>query len=121
MPAVNAVQSGNLGQTNAFIAKFDPTGTTILYSTYLGGSQYDYLNQIAVDSTSGNLIGVGFTYSPDFPLVNPVQPALGIGRYEDGSSVRKRIDAGAQLANAGGRAANLGVIRQVLYSAVRRN
>jgi hypothetical protein len=77
MPAVNDVQAGNLGQTNAFIAKFDPTGTTILYSTYLGGSQYDYLYQIAVDSTSGNLVGVGFTYSPDFPLVNAVQPAFG--------------------------------------------
>jgi hypothetical protein len=77
MPAVNAVQAGNLGQTNAFIAKFNPTGTTLLYSTYLGGSQYDYLYQIAVDSTSGGLVGVGFTYSPDFPLANPVQPALG--------------------------------------------
>ncbi len=77
MPSVNAVQAGNLGQTNAFIAKFDPTGTMILYSTYLGGSQCDYLHQIAVDSTSGNLIGVGFTYSPDFPVVNAVQRAFG--------------------------------------------
>jgi photosystem II stability/assembly factor-like uncharacterized protein len=77
IPAVNAEQPGMVGVTNAFITKFDPTGKTILYSTYLGGSQYDYLFGIAVDSTSGNLVGVGQTQSPDFPVVNAVQPAFG--------------------------------------------
>jgi hypothetical protein len=77
IPSLNAVQSGMLGQTNAFISKFDPTGKTLLYSTYLGGSGYDQLTGISVDSTTGNLVGAGRTTSPDFPLVNPAQAALG--------------------------------------------
>jgi hypothetical protein len=77
IPAVSAVQPGLLGQQNAFVAKFDPTGTTVLYSTYLGGSQSDELQAIAIDSTSGDLIAAGYTTSPDFPLVNAVQSSLG--------------------------------------------
>ncbi len=77
VPTVNAYQPGALGQTNAFIAKFDPTGKTILYSTYVGGSNTDHLYGIAVDSTSGDLVGVGQTFSPDFPVVNPIQSAPG--------------------------------------------
>ena len=77
IPAVSAVQAGIYGQQNAFVAKFDPTGTVLLYSTYLGGSQYDYLQGIAWDSTTGDLVGVGYTTSPDFPLVNAAQSMLG--------------------------------------------
>ena len=72
LPVVNPVQPGLLGITNAFISKFDPTGKTVLYSTYLGGSSGDYLSGTAVDS-SGNLVGTGYTYSTDFPLVNAMQ------------------------------------------------
>ncbi|MGA7411992.1 MAG: SBBP repeat-containing protein, partial [Bryobacteraceae bacterium] len=76
IPVLNAVQAGILGQTNAFVAKFDPTGKTVLYSTYIGGSQVDSLGGIAVD-TNGNLVGTGQTTSPDFPLVNAVQLTFG--------------------------------------------
>ena len=51
----------------AFVTKFDPTGSTLAYSTYLGGSQPT--NQsfgIAVDST-GNAYVTGDTDSSDFP------------------------------------------------------
>jgi len=71
LPVVNAVQSGNLGVYNAFVSKFDPTGKTILYSTYLGGSGSDYLNGIAVDS-GGNVVGAGQAQS-GFPTVNATQ------------------------------------------------
>ncbi len=77
IPSVSAVQPGIAGQQNAFVAKFDPTGTTVLYSTYLGGSQFDFLRGIAVDSTTGDLVGAGYTQSADFPLVNAAQPAFG--------------------------------------------
>ncbi len=76
IPVANAFQPGIHGPQNAFIAKFDSTGTTLLYSTYLGGSQSDFLQGIAVDSTTDDLVGVGYTTSPDFPLVNAVQSAL---------------------------------------------
>ncbi len=85
IPTANAVQSGTLGQTNAFVTKFDPTGQTILYSTYLGGSQVDTLQGIAVDS-NGNLVGTGQTTSPDFPLVNAAQ--LTFGSFESAFAFR---------------------------------
>jgi photosystem II stability/assembly factor-like uncharacterized protein len=86
IPAVNAVQAGMMGQTNAFITKFDPTGQTILYSTYLGGSQVDTLQGIAVDANGGGLAGTGQTTSPDFPLVNAAQ--LTFGAFESAFAFR---------------------------------
>ena len=71
-PAVNAFQP-NLKEgptafvpSDAFIAKLNPSGTALLYSTYLGGSAADIANGIAVDST-GNAYITGFTGSDDFP------------------------------------------------------
>ncbi len=72
LPVVNAAQTGVLGFRNAFVIKFDPTGTTVLYSTYVGGSRYDWLSGLTVDA-SGEAIATGSSLSPDFPLVNPVQ------------------------------------------------
>jgi arylsulfatase A len=37
----NAIQRSYKGETDAFVTKFDTTGSRILYSTYLGGSRYD--------------------------------------------------------------------------------
>ncbi len=95
IPALNAVQAGNVGLSDAFIAKFDPTGTTLLYSTYLGGSQSEYLQGIAVDPTTGELVGVGQTSSPDFPLVNAVLCTLPPG--DQGIFAFRLTAAGNQL------------------------
>lgn len=57
----------NCGISNdAFVAKFDPTGSALAYSTYLGGSNADTGQGIAVDS-AGNAYVAGQTFSPDFP------------------------------------------------------
>jgi uncharacterized repeat protein (TIGR01451 family) len=66
-------QSSNGGPAGAnawdgFVAKIDPTGTTLLYATYLGGDGSDEVNGIAVDS-AGNAYLTGYTYSPNFPGV----------------------------------------------------
>ncbi len=53
--------------TDAFITKLDPTGSSLVYSTYLGGSANDQANGIALDS-AGNAYLVGQTFSPDFPV-----------------------------------------------------
>jgi hypothetical protein len=60
------------GSTNAFVAKLDPSGTTLLYSSFLGGSDVDYGLAIAVD-LYGNAFVTGSTQSTDFPTVNPIQ------------------------------------------------
>ncbi len=63
---------------DAFITKFDPTGTTLVYSTFLGGSLDETAFAIAVDA-SGNAYVTGQTTSTDFPLKNPVQATCGCG------------------------------------------
>ena len=61
------------GSTNAFVTKLNPTGTALVYSTYLGGSggqgnsTSDKANAIAVDA-AGNAYVAGQSFSADFPV-----------------------------------------------------
>jgi hypothetical protein len=57
---------GQFVRGDEFASKLDPTGTTLVYSTYLGGSQDDEANGIGVD-TLGNAYVGGEVYSTDFP------------------------------------------------------
>jgi Beta-propeller repeat len=54
------------GAIDAFVTKLDPTGSALVYSTYLGGKSYDYGNGIALDG-DGNVYVTGATDSPDYP------------------------------------------------------
>jgi hypothetical protein len=56
------------GFYDAFVAKLDPSGSSLAYSTYLGGSDSDSGNSIAVDS-AGNAYVAGGTRSAGFPTV----------------------------------------------------
>jgi murein DD-endopeptidase MepM/ murein hydrolase activator NlpD len=51
---------------DAFVAKLNPTGSGLVYATYLGGSGVDWGSGIAVDS-GGNAYVIGPTLSSDFP------------------------------------------------------
>jgi hypothetical protein len=64
-----AFQTSNnaASQGTAFVSKLNPTGTALVYSTYLGGSYGDSANAIAVDA-AGNAYVAGQTSSPDFPV-----------------------------------------------------
>jgi hypothetical protein len=64
-----AFQSKLRGSENAFVTKLNATGTALVYSTYLGGSDHDGGSGIAVDST-GNAYVTGDTNSPDFPTTS---------------------------------------------------
>jgi hypothetical protein len=63
------------GDTDAFLTKIGADGSSLVYSTYLGGADYDDPGNITVDAF-GNAYVVGLTYSPDFPTVNPMQPVF---------------------------------------------
>jgi|GEM_PF-6627353 len=67
---------GNSGSLqDAFVTKLDPTGTQILWSTYLGGVRQDEAFDVAVDA-AGRAHVTGYTTSPDFPTARAVQPSL---------------------------------------------
>jgi len=67
-----------IGDYHAYVAKFTPDLTSLVYATYLGGNREDNATAIAVDS-AGSAYVAGRTYSPDFPLVRPLQAALNGG------------------------------------------
>lgn len=74
-PTVNPLQASfRGGARDAFIAKLNPTGDALLYSTYLGGSADDMGNDIVYDTSSGAVSVIGHTFSTDFPTVAPLQP-----------------------------------------------
>ena len=75
-PIANAFQSTKgAGSTSAFVTKFSAAGSTLVYSTFLGGDSFDFAEGIAVDS-AGNAYVTGETGSSNFPLANAVQSTL---------------------------------------------
>src|SRR3989442_679598 len=54
------------GEADAFVTKLNPTGSALVYSTYLGGDGFDPGDGIAVDAT-GNAYVTGLTFSTNFP------------------------------------------------------
>jgi hypothetical protein len=73
-PTMNPLQPANGGGVDAFVAEINPTGSSLVYSTYLGGSGQDQAQGIVVDS-SGDAYVTGFTTSTNFPTMNPLQPS----------------------------------------------
>jgi hypothetical protein len=74
-PTVNPLQATNRGSFDAFVAKVNPTGTALVYSTYLGGTGNEFGRGIAVDA-AGSAYATGDTASSNFPTANPVQASL---------------------------------------------
>ena len=62
----NPFQNGNAGINNAIVFRVDPTGTNLIFSTYIGGSEDDRCFGIALDS-QGDVFLTGGETSPDFP------------------------------------------------------
>ena len=68
--------SGNL--TDAFFTKLNASASSLLYSTFLGGSGTERANGIGIDA-GGMAIIAGQTNALDFPTKNAIQPLHGGG------------------------------------------
>ncbi|MEW5787740.1 MAG: SBBP repeat-containing protein [Pseudomonadota bacterium] len=77
-PLKNPLQPNLVGQSDFYVAKLDPAGSRLIYSTYLGGPDLETPTgsvpsesgpTIAVDRT-GNAYILGYTEAPGFPVAN---------------------------------------------------
>ncbi len=69
-------KNASTGLGTGFVTKFDPTATSLLYSTYLGGSQLTEIHAMAVDA-AGFAYLAGTTTSADFPTTDgALQPRI---------------------------------------------
>jgi len=88
LPTARAFQSApgggecDIGSTipcpDAFVAKFNPAGNGLVYSTYLGGGRFDMAAGIAVDDV-GQAVVTGSTSSNNFPTRNALQSGFAGG------------------------------------------
>ena len=94
-PIQNPLQSAlGGGSSDAFVSKLNRAGSQLVYSTYLGGTDFEDGSGIAVDRF-GQAYVTGLTFSTDFPTQNPLQSAFG-GGFSD-AFVAKLNRAGSQL------------------------
>ena len=70
------LQALKSGAVDVFVTTINAAGSTLIFSTYLGGSGGDAGYGIAVDG-AGNAHVTGATSSPNFPTVAPLQPSIG--------------------------------------------
>jgi hypothetical protein len=92
-PTTGALQGANGGPVDVFVSKLNPSGSALVYSTYLGGGTNDYGYGIAVDD-AGNAYVTGDTWSTDFPMSNPLQ---GTNAGDDDAFVTKLNASGSAL------------------------
>ena len=70
------------GNYAAFITKLNPTGSSLVYSTFVGGGNFDYSYSIALD-TSRNVYITGYTNSSDYPTTEGAYQTSGGGSNSD--------------------------------------
>jgi hypothetical protein len=71
-----AYDESHNGGSDIFVAKLSSDGSTLIYSTFIGGTGNDSGSAIAVDE-SGNVYVVGYSQSTDFPTVNAFDATAG--------------------------------------------
>lgn len=68
-PLVNPLRAYSGGESDAFLTKLNPSGTGLIYSSYLGGAASDYGTAVFVDK-KGQVHVAGNTSSDDFPTTD---------------------------------------------------
>lgn len=96
-PLANAYQNVLKGGQDAFITALNPAGTTLAYSTFLGGTSAEYGNAVTA-LPSGEVIAVGNTSSSNFPTQAPFQAAFGGGSGD--AFVTRLSSNGSALVNS---------------------
>ena len=84
---VGAFQTSNHGGFDMGINKYDSAGTRFLYATYLGGSNNDSPQSLVVDKNSGDLLVLGISSSPNYP----VSPDAFDNTFNNGSPIFNRV------------------------------
>ena len=93
-PSTKSIRTGiNVFSGEVFVTKINPTGTELVYSTIVGGSDNDRGFAIALD-TSGNAYVTGQSSSTDFPLVNAVRGGGNFFRSGDAGANWSPISGG---------------------------
>lgn len=97
-PTQNPLQgphfSLNGASSDVFITKLSPDGLSLVYSTYLGGSNFENLDEGAIAvAANGEVVVTGKTRSDDIDTVNAAQPTYGGG--EDSFAARLNATATA--------------------------
>jgi hypothetical protein len=92
-PTLNPYQATSQGWYDVFVTKLSNSGSSLIYSTYLGGAGAEGGTSIAVDHND-NAYVTGYTGSTNFPTLNPYQPTYQ-GLYD--AFVTKLSSSGASL------------------------
>jgi hypothetical protein len=92
--ALQGIKSTGVDFAAVFVAKLNPAGTTLQYSTYLGGTTEELCGGLAIDA-AGNAYVTGTTESSDFPTRTPLQAAFAGGVYD--GFISKLNPAGSAL------------------------
>ena len=95
-PTANALYAAIRGDVDAFLFKLSADGSSLSYSTYLGGQGKDLGLGVGVDS-AGNACVVGKTASTNFPTQNALQPLPGGSQPPDDAFVTRFSASGGSL------------------------
>ena len=79
-PMVHATDGSRDGEWDGFVSKLHAGGNTLLFSTYLGGSDDDFAQAITLDNQS-NVYIAGITGSADYPTANAISGSFA-GEYD---------------------------------------
>jgi hypothetical protein len=100
-PVKGAFQSKLNGKADAFVLKLNLAGDTLLYSTYLGGSDLDGATAIAVDAAGAAYV-TGMTNSANFPTTRGAFQTTfggsgGESNFVAGDAFALKLDPSGQL------------------------